>query len=78
MFLLLWRMAWQGVICPQCALIAVGYSPYLFEYYQRVAARRGPGKAIIALARKFLGVIYHTLKNNWAFEDFPRFIIKSA
>ena len=30
------------------------------------------GKASIALARKFLGVIYHTLKNNWVFEDFPR------
>jgi len=40
--------------------------------------RRGPGKAIIALPRKFLGAIYHTLKNNRAFEDFPRLIINSA
>ena len=36
-------------------------------------ARRGAGKAIIALARKFLGIIYRTLKNKWVFEDFPNF-----
>jgi transposase len=29
------------------------------------------------LARKFLGVIYHTLKNNWVFEDFPNFVLAS-
>jgi transposase len=57
----------------QCALIAARYSPYLQKYYQRIAATRGTGKAIIALARKFLGVIYKTLKNNWVFEDFPSY-----
>jgi len=36
------------------------------------------GKAIIALARKFLGVIYRTLKNNWVFEDFPNFVLAEA
>jgi hypothetical protein len=30
-----------------------------------------------ALARKFLGVIYHTLKNNWVFEDFLNFVLAS-
>ncbi len=39
--------------------------------------RRGGGKANIELARKFLGVIYHTLKNNWVFEDFPNFALAS-
>jgi transposase len=38
-------------------------------------ARRGSGKAIVALARKFLGIIYRTLKNNWVFEDFPNFVL---
>lgn len=38
--------------------------------------RRG-GEANIALARKSLGVIYHTLKNNWVFEDFPNFVLAS-
>jgi hypothetical protein len=32
-------------------------------------------KAIIALARKLLGIICRTLKNNWVFEDFPNFVL---
>jgi transposase len=62
----------------QCALIAMRYSPYLANYYARIKAARGTGKAIIALARKFLGIIYKTLKNGWVFEDFPRFVIAPA
>ncbi len=62
----------------QCALIAARYSPYLQRYYRRIAATRGTGKAIIALARKFLGIIYKTLKNNWVFEDFPRFVLANG
>jgi transposase len=59
----------------QSALIAAKYSPYLKRFYEQVKARRGAGKAIIALARKFLGVIYRTLKNKWVFEDFPNFVL---
>ena len=59
----------------QSALIAANYSPYLKRFYERVKARRGAGRAIIALARKFLGVIYRTLKNKWVFEDFPNFVL---
>lgn len=59
----------------QSALIAANYSPYLKSFYERVKARRGTGKAIIALARKFLGVIYRTLKNRWVFADFPNFVL---
>jgi len=62
----------------QCALTALRYSPYLRKFYSKVARRRGGGKAIIALARKFLGVIYHTLKNNWVFADFPNFVLAEA
>lgn len=61
----------------QCALIAKRYSSFLQNFYQRIQRRRGSGKANIALARKFLGVIYHTLKNNWVFEDFPNFVLAS-
>jgi hypothetical protein len=57
----------------QCSLVAKRYSPYLQKFYRRIQRRRGGGKVDIALARKFLGVIYHTLKNNWVFEDFPNF-----
>ena len=58
----------------QCAWIAQRYSPYLKNYYERKKSR-GTGKAIIALARKFLGIIYRTLKNRWVFEDFPNFVL---
>ena len=59
----------------QCALIAQRYSPYLKTYYEKIKSRRGAGKAIVALARKFLGIIYRTLKNNWVFQDFPNFVL---
>jgi transposase len=61
----------------QCALIAKRYSSYLQKFYLRIQHRRGGGKANIALARKFLGVIYYTLKNNWVFDDFPNFVLAS-
>ena len=43
----------------------------------QVQRRRGGGKVNIALARKFLGVIYYTLKKDWVFEDFPNFVLAS-
>ena len=59
----------------QCTLVAKKYSPYLKAFYERIKGRKGGGKAIIATARKFLGIIYRTLKNNWVFEDFPNFVL---
>jgi len=57
----------------QCALVAKKFSVYLKEFYENIKERRGSGKAKIALARKFLVVIYHALKNKWMFKDFTRF-----
>lgn len=62
----------------QCTLIAIRYSPYLRDFYQRIKARKGSGKAIIATAKKLLGIIYLTLKNKWVFEDFPNFVSKAG
>lgn len=62
----------------QCALVAKKYSDYLKKFYERIKAKRGSAKAIIATAKKLLSVIYHTLKNKWVFEDFPNFVIKTA
>lgn len=62
----------------QCTLVAIRYSPYLKKFYDRLKARRGAGKAIIATARKFLGIIYQTLKNKWVFADFPNFVLAEA
>lgn len=61
----------------QCTLIAKKYSPYLKDFYERIKKKRGSGKAIIATARKLLGIIFKTLKNNWIFEDFPNFVLKT-
>ncbi len=57
----------------QCALIAKRYSSYFHSFYEKVKARRGIGKAIIAVARKLLNTVFHTIKNNWVFQDFPNF-----
>ena len=62
-------------ILVQCALVAIRYSDYLRRFYDRIKSRRGSGKAIIATAKKLLGIIYHTLKNNWVFEDFSNFVL---
>jgi transposase len=57
----------------QCSLSAIRQNEYLKKYYDGVKARRGHGKAKIALARKFLTIIYNTLRNNWVFADFNNF-----
>ncbi len=57
----------------QCSLSAIKQNEYLKKYYEQVKARRGHGKAKIALARKYLTIIYNTLTNNWVFADFNNF-----
>jgi len=57
----------------QSTLVAIRYSPYLRSFYDKIKAKKGGGKAIIATSRKMLGIIYKTLKNNWVFEDFTQF-----
>ena len=59
----------------QCRLVAVRYSPYWKNFYERIKAKKGAGKAIIASSRQFLGIIYSTLKYNWVFADFPNFVL---
>jgi hypothetical protein len=56
--------------------VAIRYSSYLREFYERIKAGKGSGKAIIATARKLLGIIYDTLKNDWVYKDFSRFEIE--
>lgn len=65
-------------ILVQCALIAARYCPYLQQYYRRIATARGTGKGDVALARKFFGIIYRRPRNNWIFEDFPRFVLANS
>ena len=49
-----------------------------FNFHEEVKVRRGGAKANIALARKFLEIIYRILKNKWIFEDFTQFKLKTA
>lgn len=57
----------------QSTMVAIRYNPYLRKFYLKLKAKKGSGKAIIATARKFLTIIYRTLKNKWVFEDFNKF-----
>jgi len=59
----------------QCTLVAIRYSEYLRKFYDRMKAKKGSGKAIIATARKMLSIIYKTLKYDWVFEDFGNFVL---
>jgi transposase len=62
----------------QCTLIAIRYSPRLRAFYDRIKAKKGSGKAIIATAKKLLNVIYYTLKENIVFEDFANGVIRTT
>ncbi|MEW6300563.1 MAG: transposase [Thermodesulfobacteriota bacterium] len=62
----------------QCTLGAKRYSPYLRRFYERVKRRRGSGKAIIATARKFLGVSYRTLKYRLGARGFPELCLSQT
>lgn len=57
----------------QSTLVAIRYNEYLRNFYLRLKAKKGSGKAIIATARKYLSIIYKTLKYNLVFEDFNHF-----
>jgi transposase len=45
----------------------------LKNYYERLKARRGHGKAKIATAGKYLTLIYNTFSNDWFFAAFKNF-----
>lgn len=57
----------------QSTLIAIRYNPYLRSFYDRLKAKKGSGKAIIATSRKLLGIIYRALKYDLVYEDFNRY-----
>ena len=54
-------------ILVECALIAVKNDPYFKSKYERIAARRGKKKAIIAVARMMLKAIYYILRDDVCF-----------
>lgn len=54
---------WLRWILVQAAQEAVINDDRLGRYYERVARRRGHHKAIVAVAREMLTIIYHMLRN---------------
>jgi len=42
---------------------------YLSNYYYKLKHRRGTKKAVVALARKLLVIIYHILKNKDVYNE---------
>jgi transposase len=53
----------------QCTLIAIRYHAGLRAFYDRIRARRGGGKAIVATAHKLLGLIHYTLTRKIVWQD---------
>ncbi len=66
------KLGWRALV--QSALIGANRSPCLKRFPEQAEARHGAGRAIIALAREFLGIIHRTLKNWWMSEDCPNFV----
>ena len=62
----------------QSTLITIRYNGYLRNFYERLKAKKGSGKAIIATARKLLAIIYRTLKYDLVFEDFNNYKIAAT
>jgi transposase len=60
----------------KAALIAIKYNEYLRSFYLKLKNKKGSGKAIIAVARKMLEIIYRTLKNGRVFKDFNNWVLE--
>jgi len=57
------------LIC-ECAWCAVRKrDSYLSKYYWKIKQRRGAKKAIIALARKIMVIVYNLIKNNDTYNE---------
>jgi len=54
------RLRW---ILVQCAHISVRSNPKINEFYSKIAKRRGDNKAVVAVARKLVKIIYAVLSS---------------
>jgi transposase len=61
---------WLKTTVVQCACAAVKKkNSYVQAFYHRIKARRGPTKAIMAVAASLLTAIYHMLKDGTMYQD---------
>jgi transposase len=61
---------WLKTTLVQCSWAAIKKkNSYLQAQYHRIKARRGPKKAIMAVAASILTAIYHMLKDGTMYQD---------
>lgn len=60
---------WLKPVLVQCAWVSVRTEGYLRAQFLRLKARRGPMKAIIAVAASILSAIYHMLRTDQNYRD---------
>ena len=61
---------WLKTTLVQCSWAAIKKkNSYLQAQYRRIKARRGPKKAIMAVAASILTAIYHMLKDGTMYQD---------
>lgn len=60
---------WLKPVLVQCAWASVRAEGYLRAQFLRLKARRGPMKAIVAVAASILGAIYHMLRTDQDYRD---------
>ena len=66
-------LPWLKTTLVQCAWAAVKKkNSYLQAQFYRIKARRGPNKAIMAVAASILTAIYHMLKDGTMYQDLGR------
>lgn len=59
----------KSILCEVAWVITRLRSTYLSEWYWRMKQRKGAKKAIVALARKLLVIIYTMLKSDTSFDE---------
>jgi len=57
------------MLCETAWCITRKRDSYLSSWYWKIKQRRGAKKAIVALARKLLVIIYNMLKNNVDYDE---------
>ena len=60
----------------EAAFVAVRYDPRLKAIYERIAERRGPMKARVAIARRMLVSIHHMLTEQADYRHQDRDLVK--
>jgi transposase len=59
----------RRILCQVALVVSARGSPHLRRWYQQVKQRRGTQKAIVALSRKILVIVWAMLRDNTRYQD---------